>query len=185
MTKPKIITLAASFRGEKSLNQQLLTITRKALEADADLTDITYADCDGPTYKDNGETLPKGAKLLADALLAHDGIVIATPEYNWSIPGGLKNLVDWLSVDKRGPLNGKVALLMCASTSSRGGISGLQQLRTALQVLGCWVYPHLVSIGSAHEHMKNVELAKQADRQYLSDSVRDFLRATEALHAHH
>lgn len=182
MSKPKILTIAASFRPD-SLNKALVTIADKELKTLASVTDLPYAQCDSPTYKDTDSTLPEGAKRLADALLAHDGFVLATPEYNWSIPGGLKNLIDWLSVDPRDPLAGKVALLMCASPSSRGGISGLQQLRTALQVLGCWVYPHMISIGNAKEQMHAGALAKTKDQHYLSTCLREFVKATGALHA--
>lgn len=180
MSKPKILTIAASFR-TPSLNKELISIASKELVKGAIVTDLAYAQCDAPTYQRVDDALPKGAKLLADSLLAHDGFVIASPEYNWSIPGGLKNLIDWLSVDPRKPLDGKVALLMCASPSSRGGVIGLNQLRTALQVLGCWVYPHLISIGNAPEQMKNGALAKAKEQKYLSNCVTHFVEATNAL----
>ncbi|MEJ0010308.1 MAG: NAD(P)H-dependent oxidoreductase [Alphaproteobacteria bacterium] len=75
--------------------------------------------------------------------------MLATPEYNWSVPGGLKNLIDWLSVDLRTPLTDRTALLMCASPSARGGVTGLQHLRTSLEMLDVWIYPQIVAIGRA------------------------------------
>ena len=181
MSGAKILTLAASFR-EPSLNKQLLALAQQDLQtAGATITEASYGTFDSPSYKAMNEPLPQGAQLFADRLLAHDGIVMAVPEYNWSIPGGLKNLIDWLSVDPRAPLNGKVALLMCASPSSRGGIMGLSQLREVLQVLGCWVYPQLIGIGKADAQLKPQGLTKQADQEHLTRCVTDFVRATNAL----
>lgn len=182
MSQPNILTLAASFRSD-SLNKELLAIASGELARTARLTELDYEQLDAPNYKGVDGALPKGAKLFADALLKHEGLVLAAPEYNWSIPGGLKNLIDWLSVDRREPLKGKVALLMCASTSSRGGVSGLQHLRITLQVLGCWVYPHVISIGTAKEQMHGGKLVNPKEQQYLAECIHDFVRATEALHA--
>ena len=182
MTRPtRLIALAASFR-KPSLNQQLLALAMGGLVTNgADVTELDYTACDAPTYKALDEPLPQGARYLADALLSHDGIVLAVPEYNWSIPGGLKNLIDWLSVDPRAPLKGKVALLLCASPSARGGIMGLSQLRDVLQVLGCWVYPQLIGIGKADVQLKETGLTKAADQEHLNQSVNDFLHTVNRL----
>src|SRR5262249_10298784 len=120
---------------------------------------------------------------LSTTIAAHDGLLIATPEYNWSIPGGLKNLIDWLSVDPRAPLNGKTALLMCASPSMRGGFNGLIHLRLPLESLGFWIYPQMIGIGRAQEQLTVDGLARESDRQHLLYCVNDFIRATKALNA--
>ena len=134
-------------------------------------------------YRGEKEGLPPGAKKLADDILAHDGILLCAPEYNWSVPGGLKNLIDWLSVDTRTPLTDKTALLMCATPSARGGVTGLQHLRTSLEMLDVWIYPQIVAIGRAPEQLAGAALAREADQQHLTYCVDDFIRATLALNA--
>ncbi len=176
-----LLALAASTRTE-SLNKRLLGIAGSIAEAaGAHVTTLDYAACDAPLYGGEGNVLPKGARALADAILAHDGLLLATPEYNWSMPGALKNLIDWLSVDARAPLRDLPVLLMCASPSVRGGISGLQQLVVPLAHLGAVVYPHVIGIGEADRQLGERTIANEKDHAYLSNCVHDFVRMTSAL----
>jgi NAD(P)H-dependent FMN reductase len=177
----KLLALAASYRND-SLNRKLLAHAVKLAHGDgAKVTIIDYEECESIVYRGDDAPLPPGANKLAEALLAHQGLLLASPEYNWSVPGSLKNLIDWLSVDRRAPLAGKTALLMCASPSTRGGISGLQHLRVPLELLGTWVYPQMVGIGSAAGKFEGDELIRDKDQQHLADCVRGFIRATGAL----
>ena len=179
----KLLALAASYRSD-SINRDLLAIAVElAKKAGARVTVLDYTACEAPFYR--GETvvdrLPDPIEALSMALRSHDGILLASPEYNWSIPGGLKNIIDWLSIDPRAPLNGKSALLMSATPSVRCGISGLQQLRTPLDVLGMWTYPQLIGIGRVPETLQNGQLTREADQQHLSFCVQDFVRMTKAM----
>lgn len=177
MKHPKLLALAASYRAD-SLNRKLLAhAVDIATEAGAKVTVLDYAACDAPLYRGEHRSIPEGALHLADALLAHDGLLLASPEYNWSVPGALKNLIDWLSIDKRQPLNGKTGLIMCASPSTRGGISGLQHLRVPLEVLGMWVYPQMIGIGATKGGVPTTE----KDQRHLESCLQDFVRATGAL----
>ena len=177
----RLLALAASTRKD-SLNKQLLAIAvGLAQQAGAQVTVLDYAECDAPLYRDEGKTLPKGAQRLSETLQAHDGLLLASPEYNWSIPGELKNLIDWLSVDATAPLRDRAALLMCASPSVRGGISGLQQLSVPLEHLGMWVYPQLIGIGDAASQLNADSIARDADNNHLAQNVRKFVRAVAAL----
>lgn len=181
----RILALAASHR-EQSLNKKLLALAMtEAKKLGAEVTELDYAALDAPLYRgeEKVKQLPQGAAQLAEAVRSHEAIMLASPEYNWSIPGALKNLLDWLSVDVSTPLTDKTVLLMCATTSGRGGSSGLQHLRTTLEGLRMWVYPQFVGIGRAHEQLKNDGLALEADQQHLVFCVGDFIRATKALHA--
>jgi NAD(P)H-dependent FMN reductase len=175
----KLLALAASYR-DNSVNKKLLAIaSTEAEKAGATITTIAYADCDTPTYRnEDGQPFPEGAKRLSDALHAHHGLILASPEYNWSIPGSLKNLIDWLSVDKSAPLKGKSALLLCASPSVRGGILGLNQLSLPLAHLGVYVYPHLIAIGNAASELTPEGIASAKDNKFLATCVTDFVRVT-------
>lgn len=173
----KLLAIAASYRSD-SINRALLNLAVADAEAaGARITVLEYEACEAPLYRGEHTELPPGATMLADALLAHDGLLLASPEYNWSMPGSLKNLIDWLSVDDRAPLKGRTALIMCASPSARGGISGLQHLRVPLELLGMFVYPQMVGIGSA----KSTPMLREKDKKHLDTCVRDFVRVTGAL----
>lgn len=177
----RLLAFAASTR-PNSFNRRLLAMAAKEAEAaGATVTRMDYAAFDAPIFQDQDEdarNLPAGAAALADALLAHDGILLASPEYNWSMPGSLKNLIDWLSVDPRAPLNGKTCLLLSASPSTRGGVIGLDQLRVPLQNLHVWVYPQLIAIGNCAEFIVETHFAREKDASFLRTHVAEFVTAT-------
>lgn len=176
----KLLAFAASIRAD-SHNKRLLNIAiAHAKAAGAQVTLLDYAQCDAPVYQgEDNPNLPTGVQTLSAALHAHDGILLASPEYNWSIPGALKNLIDWLSVDPSAPLKGKSALLMCASPSIRGGILGLNQLSLPLAHLGVYVYPHLIAIGDAAGSITPTALTNVKDAEFLKNCVTDFVRVTK------
>ncbi len=180
----RLLALSASYRPD-SYNQQLLRIATKVAEAaGAQVLTLDYPSLDTPLFRDTDEDaaeLPAGVARLSEALLSHDGILLASPEYNWSIPASLKNLIDWLSVDGRAPLAGKTALLMSATPSARGGITGLNQLRTPLMNLHMHVYPQLIGIGACGSAMQGDALVHAKDRDYLDHHVAEFVRFTAKL----
>lgn len=178
----KLLALAASYRSD-SLNKQLLDLAvAQAESAGAKVTRIDYEACEAPLYRDDDAPLPPGALHFAEHLLKQDGLLLASPEYNWSVPGSLKNLIDWVSRDKRAPFAGRTALIMSATPSTRGGISGLQHLRVPLEVLGMWVYPQMIGFGSVTRKLADGELGSAKERGHLAKQVADFVRATGALH---
>src|SRR5262244_3826198 len=72
---------------------------------------------------------PAEANIWADAIRSADGVIIVSPEYNWSIPGGLKNAIDWVSKVKDQPFMGKpIALMSCA-----GGLLGGSRMQYHLR----------------------------------------------------
>lgn len=77
--------------------------------------------------------VPAEVNAWADAIRAADGVVIVSPEYNWSIPGGLKNAIDWVSKLKDVPFKDKPVAMQSASTGQVGGARMQYHLRMALQ----------------------------------------------------
>lgn len=126
-------------------------------------------------------TLPASAAGIARLLQEVDGVVIATPEYNWSIPGHLKNLFDWLSCLRPYPFAGKQVLLMSASPSRRGGMLGLTQTQIPLTAMGAHVYPQYFALAQSHlaldEAGKLQEIALQEELQTI---IAGFLAMTKA-----
>ncbi len=111
-------------------------------------------DFEAPAYDGDvqrSEGFPAGAEALRARLEACDAFVIASPEYNFSMPGVLKNSIDWVSRFRPQPFNEKQAMLMSASPSMVGGNRGLWSLRVPLEHLGARVYPDMFSLARAHE----------------------------------
>lgn len=149
----RVLLFAASLR-KGSLNDRLADLVGGILErrgVDVDRGRMPELDC--PSYDgdvEESEGIPEGARRLRDRLTACDAFIIASPEYNGSMPGVLKNLIDWTSRFRPQPFNGKQAFLMSASPSMAGGNRGLWSLRVPLEHLGARVYPDMFSLAQAH-----------------------------------
>ena len=142
------------------------------------------ADFDCPSYNQDvqaGQGFPAGAQEFRRRLEASDGFVICSPEYNGSMPGVLKNSIDWASRFDPQPFNERNALLLSASPSMVGGNRGLWALRIPLEHLGARVYPDMFSLAQAHlafnadGSIKDPQLQKR-----LEDDVANFMDLAEA-----
>ncbi|MEO5930320.1 MAG: NAD(P)H-dependent oxidoreductase [Candidatus Kapaibacterium sp.] len=147
-----ILAFAASLRSG-SYNRKLLAIAvEMAREAGATVDVAEFREFDMPLFDgDLQETigLPEGARAMIRRIEKADGIMIASPEYNFSLPGTLKNAIDWVSRARPMPLRGKSGLIMAASGSVIGGIRGLWQLRIPLEGLGVYLHPDMFALPSA------------------------------------
>jgi chromate reductase len=157
--KPRILAFAGSTRRE-SFNKKLVQIAVKgAREAGADLTMLDLKDFPLPLFDQDLEAehgMPDNGTKLKRLFIDHDGLLVASPEYNSSITAVLKNAIDWLSRPAPGepPLvafRGKVATLMSASPAALGGLRGLVHLRSILGNIGVIVLPDQVAVPKAHE----------------------------------
>jgi chromate reductase, NAD(P)H dehydrogenase (quinone) len=83
----------------------------------------------------NSAGFPPEVIVWADAIRAADGVVVVSPEYNWSIPGGLKNAVDWVSRLKDVPFTNKPVALQSCSGGLLGGARMQYHLRMTLTTL--------------------------------------------------
>ncbi len=149
---PRLLAFAATHRPVSSNVQLLALAAEYAHEAGAEVVMHAFADFALPVFAEEiptRETLPEGGVRFLEALEAADGLMIATPEYNWSFPAGLKNLIDWISCLRPNPFAGKTAMLLSASPSRRGGLQGLLQLRVPLEALHMHVYPRYFALGEA------------------------------------
>ena len=180
----RVLVLAASLRKE-SLNQRLATLAAQvAQQAGAVVDHATMAEFDVPFYDQDVETasgLPPGAQAFCRRLKAVDAFMIASPEYNASMPGVLKNLIDWVSRSRPQPFNGKQGLLMSASPSMVGGNRGLWSLRIPLEHLGARVYPDMFSLAQAHTAFADDgRIANDLLQKRFEDTIRCFLDLVEA-----
>ena len=149
-----ILVFGGALRAD-SLNDQLAALAAEAAtETGATVNRATMKDFDCPSYDGDVETsvgIPAGAQAFAKRLNENDAFIIASPEYNASMPGCLKNVIDWTSRLRPQPFNGKQACLLSASPSMAGGNRGLWALRIPLEHLGARVYPDMFSLAQAHE----------------------------------
>ena len=140
---PKILILSGSERAG-SLNMRLADLAQKRLHAaGADVTRLSMRALNLPVYDGDLEAQggpPAGAQTLRDAIDGHDGLFIASPEYNAGVPPLLKNALDWASRCKNSKgeatplLVGKVVALGAASPSPNGGLRNLVALRTQIEL---------------------------------------------------
>ncbi|HEX2215994.1 MAG TPA: NAD(P)H-dependent oxidoreductase [Xanthobacteraceae bacterium] len=159
MAAPKILVFAGSIRSG-SFNARLAALAAKELTlADADVMLISLADYPMPFYDANAEAAagpPEHAVKLKQLFGIHQGIFIASPEYNASVTPLLKNTLDWISRVREGrepPLaafKDRVFALGAASNGAYGGMRSLMALRQVLE-LGCGalVLPEQVAVREA------------------------------------
>jgi chromate reductase len=150
----KLFAFAGALRRD-SLNRKLIGLAAEAVRSQGVEVDLAeFSEFEMPLYSGDIEVeagIPKGARRLGERLAAADGLMLASPEYNYSIPGPLKNAIDWISRMRPMPLAGLPVLLMAASPSTVGGERGLAQLRVPLTALGCHIYPHAFLLPAANE----------------------------------
>lgn len=177
---PSILAFAGSAR-TGSYNKKLLAVAAKgARDVGATVTVVDLRDLPMPIYDGDAEAsegLPANAKKLKALMAVHQGLLIASPEYNSSIAPLLKNAIDWASRSMPGEAGlasyqGKTAALISASPGGLGGLRGLFHLRDILQNIGVTVLPDpsMVAIPRAHEafaedgSMKDAKVREMVER---------------------
>src|SRR5262245_37636167 len=180
----KVLVFAASLRAE-SLNRKLAVLTARLAGEHGAIVDLaSMHDFDGPSYNEDDEVsqgIPPGPTELRRRLTEADAYIIASPEYNFAMPGVLKNVIDWTSRFRPQPFDGRHALLVSASPSLGGGNRGLWSLRLPLEHLGSRVFPDMFSLSVAHKAFAGDDLADPALRARLDKTLQAFLSQVEAV----
>jgi NAD(P)H-dependent FMN reductase len=182
-SQQRVIVFAASLRAD-SLNKKLATLAaRLAEQAGAVVDHASMRDFDVPLYDGDLETaagIPPGAHALRRRLLESDAFIVSSPEYNGSMPGVLKNLIDWTSRFRPQPFDGRHGLLLSASPSLVGGNRGLWALRVPLEHLGARMFPDMFSLSMAHKAFADDDLAEPALHARFAKNMQAFLSLAEA-----
>lgn len=175
----KVLGISGSLR-KGSYNTLLVkSVLAGAAAAGAETTLLDLRDLSLPVFDEDLEAagpVPEGVRRLKDALRAHHGLVIASPEYNSSVTAALKNAIDWATRPEPGqaPLscfNGKVAGLVAASPGALGGLRGLVHLRAILGNINVLVLPQQVAVPKAHEAFGEGGVLKDAAQRALVEAV--------------
>jgi chromate reductase, NAD(P)H dehydrogenase (quinone) len=183
----RLFSFAASLRRE-SLNRKLIHLAEQAAErAGATLDHADFHEFDMPIYDGDVEAasgIPAGAQKLRERFLGCDAFMIASPEYNYSIPGTLKNAIDWASRVTPFAWRDKPGLLLSASPSLVGGNRGLWAIRVPLEGTGAPLFPDMFSLPSAHQAFDEAGALKDAKTAARLDKVvAAFVRYANALGA--
>ena len=165
-----VLALSGSLRRD-SINTQLLRAAEELLPPGAVIVFFDELE-DVPPYNEDRDTdeAPLGAARLREAIAGADALLIATPEYNGSVPGQLKNAIDWASRPHRASaLWDKPVAVVGASSGLYGAVWAQADLRKALGVAGARVVDAEVAVGRAASRF-------DADGRLVDAELRDELR---------
>jgi chromate reductase len=139
----KIKAIAGSFRKKSYNKMALIYMAQGARMAEADVEIIDLNDFMMPVYNQDidDEGKPENVLRLKEKLDEAKGLLICTPEYNHSIPGGFKNVIDWLSRFKDQPFKGKWIALAGASNGSWGTVRSQLAFLPVFRTLSAHVLP--------------------------------------------
>jgi chromate reductase, NAD(P)H dehydrogenase (quinone) len=192
MAAPKILVMAASLRAGSHNGRLASLVTKELALAEADVTRISLADYPLPLLDAELPVAagpPDNAVKLKRMLGAHQGVFIASPEYNASVPPLLKNAIDWVTrVRENGEpayaaFKDRAFALGCAVTAAAGGAHALLALRQVLQ-LGCGalVLPEQINVGHADAAFDEMDNLKDEDLAAdLKDMVRRLIELASAM----
>jgi len=164
----RVLGISGSLRSG-SLNSALLRAAAERLPAGAELVEYERLG-EIPPYDEDVEleATPAVVEELRQAVREADAVLIATPEYNHSIPGQLKNALDWVSRPAgKSALNGKPAAAIGASTGMFGAVWAQAELRKVLSALGGRVVQTELPVGHAKDQLdgERLELSSQQSQQ--------------------
>jgi chromate reductase len=147
----RILAISGSLRRD-SHNTALLRAAARLLPPDVEVV-LAESLRDIPPYdEDCDDSVPTPVLRLRDAVASADAVLISTPEYNGSMPGQLKNALDWLSRPlATSPLRNKPAAVIGASTSMFGAVWAQAETRKVLGAIGARVLDSELPVAAAHE----------------------------------
>jgi chromate reductase len=177
----KILGLSGSLRRD-SHNTRLLRGAGTLLPAGAELVEFDQLGAIPPYNEDEESSPPASVRALKDAIASADALLIATPEYNSSIPGVLKNALDWASRPRAGsPLAGMPAAVIGSSTGLFGAVWAQAETRKVLGSTGARVVDRELPIGQVDEALDARGLPLDEDaREALSATLDELLELAAA-----
>jgi chromate reductase, NAD(P)H dehydrogenase (quinone) len=176
----RVLGISGSLR-DGSLNSALLRTAAERLPAGAELVEFERL-AEIPPYDEDADAagVPDTVGELRDAIRSADAVLIATPEYNHSIPGVLKNALDWASRPVRtNVLRGKPAAVVGASTGLFGAVWSQAETRKVLEAIGADVVDRELPVMQAHMQFDEYGNLREEDlRAQLADHVAALVAAT-------
>ena len=180
----RVLGISGSLRRE-SHNTRLLGVAANLVPPPAEL-ELFEGLKDVPPYDedDDGDLAPQGARRLRDAIAGADAVLIATPEYNSSIPGQLKNALDWASRPfPDNVLRNKPVAVIGASTGSFGAVWAQAEVRKVLGSIGARVVDVELPVAGAEEAFGGNRLADEELQRRLARILAELVEAAGDRHA--
>ena len=172
----KVLGISGSLR-QDSHNSRLLRVAAELLPPGVEFEEFGRLREIPPFDADTEHDPAPGVIALKDAIADADAVLIATPEYNHSIPGVLKNALDWVSRPiAENPMRGKPALVIGASTGMFGAVWAQAETRKVLGALGARVLDEELPVAQAPGGLDDHELQTQ-----LADLLAQLVSSGEAL----
>ena len=168
----RVLGISGSLRRD-SLNRALLRAAAERLPAGAELVEFEHLR-EIPPYNADDELAgtPDAVAELRDAIRGADAVLVATPEYNHSIPGVLKNALDWASRPAgRSALNGKPAAAIGASTGMFGAVWAQAETRKVLGALGGRVIETELPVARADKQLVDGHLELEPQQAELLEEL--------------
>ena len=167
----RILGISGSLRAG-SLNTQLLRLAAEELPEGVELELYDELGSIPPFDQDLVEVAPEEVARLKEAVAEADAILVATPEFNGSIPGQLKNAFDWVSRPLgENPARGKPVAVIGASTSAFGGIWAQRELKKVLGILGARVLDLELPVAKADRRLAEPDLELRAELANVLDAL--------------
>src|SRR5881227_2748487 len=176
----RVLGISGSLRRD-SHNRRLLRAAAELLPPGAELVEFDGLKAIPPFDEDDEAAPGPDVDAWREAVRSADAVLFATPEYNSSIPGVLKNAVDWASRPlATNALRNKPVAVIGASVGMFGAVWAQAELRKVLGAAGARVTEVELAVGHAHEHLdKAGHPTDPTQQEALSDSVRVLLGALE------
>ncbi len=178
----KVLAISGSLRRD-SYNTKLLRAAEELLPPAVDF--VLYGGLKGvPPYdqEDDVEPAPPAVAALRRAIADVDAVLFATPEYNSSVPGVLKNALDWVSRPvATNPLRNKPVAVVGASTGAFGAVWAQAELRRVLAAIGARVVDGEVAVGHAPTRFdEDGRLEDESLQEQLEETIEALLAEADA-----
>jgi len=176
----KLLAIVGSLRKD-SVNKKAMKAFQEELPAG---TEVEYAEIGNiPLYNqdDQEKSFPASVNKLSEQIKNADAVVFATPEYNYSVPGVLKNAIDWVSRVPNQPFSGKTALIIGASPGNLGTSRAQYHLRQIGVFLNInFLNRPEVMIGSAYSKFDDSgKLTDASTREFLKKAGQSLIAAIQ------
>jgi len=176
----RVLAISGSLRRD-SHNTRLLRVAAELAPPPAEL-ELFDGLKDVPPYDedDDGDLVPEGARRLREAIARADAVLIATPEYNSSIPGQLKNALDWASRPfPDNVLRNKPVAVIGASTGMFGAVWAQAEVRKVLSAIGARVVDVELPVAGAEEALAGDRLADEELHKRLAQILAELVESVE------
>lgn len=175
--KLNIVTICGSLR-KGSYNRSLMRALPALAPAEMNFGEAPAYD-GIPHYNadiQNASGFPEAVTAWSDAIRSADGVIVVSPEYNWGIPGPLKNAIDWASRLKDQPFKGKPVAMQSAATGLMGGARMQYQLRHVLTPLDAHLFgrPEVIVTFAAQKFDENGGLKDEPTRDMIKQQLAGF-----------